>query len=723
MNSYSQVKNSFFGVIACIALAISLSMTVGCGGGSSASTGPPPPPPPPALAITTTSVPSGNVGTPYSAGIDSNSTSPDGGQVWSVSSGLPPGLALPGPTGGTCDAACSINGMPTTQGTFSFTVTVRDVNGATTSKRFTITIGPPLPLSIITTSPLPDGSVNSSYAWGLQAAGGVAPFTWSLASGSSLPKNLVLDASGNLSSGTLTLTTFGNFTFTVTVTDSETPAQTASATFSLTIYTVLHGQYAFLFHGFDANGAVVAAGSFVADGLGGITLGVEDVNRHVAGPATNVAFTGSYAMGLDNRGTLTFTNSLETSSFAFATDGGQARFIELDASGTRGSGEMQGTNGGCGVGNVGETIPYVFGMSGDDFNKGRVALAGSFQTDGAGNITAGALDENDAGTVASNVAWTGTNTTSASSSRCTLTLTMAASPTRNFASYGGNGFPSYLVEVDAVSSGIPLMAGTAVAVSPDGTAPAGALFTKASPKNPIVGSLTGYSRVTNAPDVSLVFFSPDGNGNVAMNVDENNGGTVTLGAVSAGTYAVSANGRLTLTAGTNPPVLYLASPTEAFILGTDTAASLGLLKPQISYGPVGTFITSITGNFHFGTDISASAKVSNLSGVAPFVAAGTLSGTWDESTLTANTSGQAFTGTYSVTNTPVNGSGTLTITRAGGQSSNFVFMTLGADVCTHSHFNGRYTVCDTWAPPHATKLLAIPSDATQTSPAVLVLEQ
>jgi putative Ig domain-containing protein len=714
------VKKQIVFVLSLAVLSVT-SLLSGCGGGSAAVV-PPPPPPPPALAITTTSLATGNVGTLYSAGIDSNSTTPNGGQIWSVSSGLPSGLTFP-PPGVTCAAGCGISGTPTAQGTFSFTITIRDVNGATASRMFSITIGPPLPLSVTTPSPLPEGSVNAAYAVALQAAGGVPPFAWRLASGSPLPNNLALDTSGNISSGTLTLTTFGNFTFTATVTDSETPAQIAAATFSLTIHTVLFGQYVFLFHGFDANGAVVAAGSFTADGLGGITGGVEDANRHVSGPATNVPFTGSYAMGLDNRGTLTFTSSLGTSSFAFITDGGQARFIELDTSGTRGSGEMQATNGGCGLGNVAETIPYVFGMSGDDFNKGRVALAGSFQTDGAGNITAGALDENDGGTLASNVTWTGTNATSVTSNRCTMTLTMAGSPTRNFASYGGNGFPSYLVEVDAVSSGVPLMAGTAVAVSPDGTAPAGALFTNASLKNPIVGSLTGYSRVTNAPDVSLVFFSPDGNGNVTMTQDENNGGAVTTDVVLTGTYNVGANGRVTLTAGANPPVLYLANPTKAFIVGTDKAATFGFLEPQISYGPLGTFSASINGNFHFGTDNPASATINDLSGVTPFDATGTLSGTWDESTLTANTSGQTFTGTYSVTNMPVNGSGTLTITPVAGQPANFVFMTLGADACTHSHFNGRYTVCDTWAPPHATKLIAIPSDATQTNPAVLVLEQ
>jgi uncharacterized delta-60 repeat protein len=71
----------------------------------------------PALSITTTSVPDGVRGTPYSAYLD---TSGEVGDVtWSVSAGtLPPGLNLENTEGGTG----WIVGTPTTAGYFSFTV-------------------------------------------------------------------------------------------------------------------------------------------------------------------------------------------------------------------------------------------------------------------------------------------------------------------------------------------------------------------------------------------------------------------------------------------------------------------------------------------------------------------------------------------------------------------------------------------------------------------------
>jgi large repetitive protein len=738
MNSLAKEHSRLPGIILAITLGLSLSTAGGCGGGSSASTTPIQQQP--TLEITTASLQAGNVGTFYQSTICTTG-GVLGGATWNASSGLPPGLTLSGFSGENCSGnpnTGALSGTPTAKGTFTFRVTITDTAGTSATKTLSVTIGAPLPLSITTPSPFPDATVNSAYTWPLQAAGGVAPFTWRLASGSSLPLNLALDTSGNLSSGNATLTTFGNFTFTVMVTDSETPAQTASATFSLTIRTVLIGQYVFLFHGFDANGAVVAAGSFTADGLGKITDGVEDVNRHVPGPAANVPFTGTYAIGLDNRGMLTLTSSLGTSTFAFALRSpnniipNRARLIETDASGTHGSGEMQSGVGACPpFASANSTGPYayVFGISGDDLNKGRVALAGSFQADAAGHLSSGSLDENDAGTLTSNVAWTGTYAAPANSPRCSMTLTMVGSPTRNFAFY-----PPFLVQVDAAAGGTPLTAGKVWGVAPDSGAPAGALFTNASLGAPIVGGLTGYSLDTNAPDVSLFFFSPDGKGNVTMTVDENSGGAVTTGTVLTGSYEVSAEGRVTLTAGINPPVLYLANsnvsdPLEfsitAVVVGTDNAASLGFLESQISYGPqgVGPVNTSIVpGSYKLATENPASSKVMDLAGAGVVDGAG-ISGTWDESSQAANVADQAFTATYSITNTPANGSGTLTITPAGGQPANFTFLALGPDICTQAHFNGHYTVCDTWAPPSATKLVAIPSDATQTNPAVLILEQ
>ena len=82
-----------------------------------------------APCITTTALPDGTVGSPYSASLAG--TTPNTPLTWS-GSGLPPGLTL-APDG-------SISGTPTTPGTFGFTVTATDSTGATATRELTITI-------------------------------------------------------------------------------------------------------------------------------------------------------------------------------------------------------------------------------------------------------------------------------------------------------------------------------------------------------------------------------------------------------------------------------------------------------------------------------------------------------------------------------------------------------------------------------------------------------
>jgi hypothetical protein len=642
----------------------------------------------------------GNLGAFYNATI--NATGGTGQLTWSSSAGLPSGLTLPPQVG----AAAGIGGTPTAKGTFTFTVTVSDTAGASASKMLSVTIGPPLPLTVTTTSAnLPSGTVNLAYGAGLGATGGVQPYAWSLAAGSVLPSNLTMDSSGGISG---TPTAFGKFTFTVMVSDSETPALTATANLSITINTLLFGQYSFVFNGFDANGAVAAAGSFTADGQGGITGGVEDINRHAPGPATNVSITGTYSIGTDNRGTLTFTSSLGTSTFAVAVNSGpfnffpgpggvRARFVELDSSGTRGSGVIVGNQGPCALNSI--VGDLALGISGDDLNRGRVAIAGRFHADGAGNLSGGLLDGNDAGTLSSNITWTGIYAASANSSpRCTATFAPTGLPSLNFAVY-----PPFLVQVDSLASGVPLTAGTILSQTGAGT------FTNASLSAPSVGGLTGFSVAAGAPDVSLVFLSPDGKGNVTITQDENKGGVVTTGTVLMGTYNVSSEGRVTLTTGNNPLVLYLVSGNFAFVVGTDDDATFGFLEMQ---GGLPLSNAALAGNFFSGTVTPASANVSDLSGVVTIDGGSAFSGTSDESTPATNIADQIFSGTYSVTNTPLNGHGTLAMTPTTGPTANFFFLIAAPKSCGRRGCSIVYT-----------RVVAIPSDATQTNPAVLVLEK
>jgi len=161
------------------------------------------------VIVQTSSLAPGAVGVNYSQTLAGS-----GGKtpyVWSVSAGsLPAGLALNTATG-------VISGTPTAGGAFPFTITLTDATPVQATAALTINV-----LGITTTS-LPDGAIGTAYSQTLQAAGGVPPLTWAIASGT-LPAGLALNASTGTISGTPT--TSGSSTFTVSA--SYTPPSVAA---------------------------------------------------------------------------------------------------------------------------------------------------------------------------------------------------------------------------------------------------------------------------------------------------------------------------------------------------------------------------------------------------------------------------------------------------------------------------------------------------------------
>jgi len=180
----------------------------------------------PALAVTTTSLPSGKVGTAYSATLAATGgTKPF---AWSLTSGkLPSGLAL-NPTTGAITGTPS---APATNLALTFKVTDSGSPVQTKSVNLTLTIAP-LPLAITTTS-LPGGTVGTAYSATLAATGGTTPFTWSLTSGT-LPTGLSLNAATGAITGTPSVPAT-NLALTFKVADSGSPVQTKPVNLTLTI--------------------------------------------------------------------------------------------------------------------------------------------------------------------------------------------------------------------------------------------------------------------------------------------------------------------------------------------------------------------------------------------------------------------------------------------------------------------------------------------------------
>jgi hypothetical protein len=97
--------------------------------------------------------------------------------------------------------------------------------------------GPPAPAGpgplTITTTSLPDGTVNQPYATTVGGSGGITPYAWSVTPG--LPANLTFDSTTGVISGTPAAD--GNSTHTFTLGDSSSPVQTVQQSLSLTINT------------------------------------------------------------------------------------------------------------------------------------------------------------------------------------------------------------------------------------------------------------------------------------------------------------------------------------------------------------------------------------------------------------------------------------------------------------------------------------------------------
>ena len=171
------------------------------------------------LGFTSSSLPSGAVGTAYSASLSAiGGTAP-----YSFSaSGLPNGL--------TMTSAGVISGAKPPAGTFNFAAQVSDATGLNTSALFSVTINGPAngPLTISGTS-LSIGIVGTPYSASVQATGGNAPYKYVLLAGT-LPAGLSLTDSGTLQG---TPTSPGDYSFSAQVTDAN--GSLANGSFSVSI--------------------------------------------------------------------------------------------------------------------------------------------------------------------------------------------------------------------------------------------------------------------------------------------------------------------------------------------------------------------------------------------------------------------------------------------------------------------------------------------------------
>jgi hypothetical protein len=123
----------------------------------------------------------------------------------------------------------------------------------------------------ITTTSLPNSVDGVAVSYQLTSSGGTGTVTWKLASGSSLVTGLSL-STGGLVSGTPTASTNGPGSFKVTATDTDTPADTATATIAY-IVNPENGNFRIISESFPNStvGTAYSAGIKSSGGVGNVT--------------------------------------------------------------------------------------------------------------------------------------------------------------------------------------------------------------------------------------------------------------------------------------------------------------------------------------------------------------------------------------------------------------------------------------------------------------------
>jgi hypothetical protein len=525
------------------------------------------------------------------------------------------------------------------------------------------TVPPP---SFVTTT-LPSGTVGVQYTQTISAQNGAVPFNWSIPSGNgSLPPGTAFSNTGLLS-GTMqgVPTTAGTYNFTIQIVDVC--GVTIQQQFSVTIAaasssndvlangnallaqlggggvnnSMLAGNYAFEFGGTTRSGAIASAGDFSADGHGNITNGTID-RISPSGAQTGLAFTGTYAIGPNQLGEMTLKFSDGTSaSYALAVSSSGARFIEFDDAtglGSRGSGQMKQQNA-ASIASGSAAGSYAFELSGVDAQGGRMAVAGQFTSVDGGSLNAGVADVNDAGTMTNNSSLTGSYALSPAGPG-TAALALAGFGTVHLNLYAVSADEAFAVETDG--EGMPLLVGSLARQI-------GGPFSAATFTGTGVAQLTGYT----AGAVQLIYglMNADGAGNASLAAAQIDGSDV-IETEATYTARVTPAGRATLS-GTNdadPPILYLVTANEGFLLGTDASVMTGWLQPQTTAQiSTATFNGLITGASMFPAGATLTQSVTALS----------FDGNGDVASLTATSgpSGLALLptqqGTYSASSSDV----------------------------------------------------------------------
>ena len=436
----------------------------------------------------------------------------------------------------------------------------------------------------------------------------------------------------------------------------------------------LNGSYAFTFNGITESGGVssafAAVGRFTADGAGNLTNGELD-NNGVNGGSTAQSFTGTYAISADSRGVMTLNIGGGSAKLAFAmTSIGNARFIEFDASGgagTIGSGTMEKVDT-TAYSTSAIRGDYAFGAAGFDNLNNRAAIEGRFTANGTGTLSNAAGDFNAYGSddlMNFTSASYAVSDTATGRGTMNLAFTFGGAPDNmNFVFYIVNSGKLFVMERDSVTTATPLLNGAVLRQQ----IPAGG-FTNASLNGNMIIYLTGLSMCgseSGVPKAGAGLIAADGNGAFALTYDENFCRAPHSFNAAPGTYSVANNGRTSITVGGFSLVAYLVNLNQVFLFLSDSNVLFGVGEPQAA----GPFANSVLQGAYAGFamnpvdfEVTVFSGEFSADGATP---TGTMTGTEDIGAPSGPNQNVAFNANYSISTSPGNGRGTITVNSGTG---------------------------------------------------------
>ena len=241
---------------------------------------------------------------------------------------------------------------------------------------------PPVAVLPLVISPvaLPAAVINVPYSVTLTAVGGLPPYTWAMASGT-LPAGLSISPGGVISG---TPTTLGSTNVKVQVTDVQTPKQAVdTASKTITVNQPLAISTTSL-----TSGSVGVPYSALISATGGVPPYTWTVTSGTLPAGLTLNTSGVISGTPTTQGSQTFTVQASDSQTTPAT---ASASLTLTIAGP--TGRLTGN--------------YVFSFSG--YQNGNLVLqAGSFTSDGNGNISNGLMDSNSASGVHTSLPFSGT---------------------------------------------------------------------------------------------------------------------------------------------------------------------------------------------------------------------------------------------------------------------------------------------------------------------------